>query len=74
MNKNELINIDLNEYDYQCSDGCCTNYGTITTVNGKELECHNQDASTIVKQVLEHLGYTNVKVTNSYNGEIISKV
>jgi len=51
------IKIELNDYDYNCSDGCCTNYGTVTKVNGVELSCHNQDAGTIVQQILEHLGY-----------------
>ena len=51
------IKIELKDYWYQCGDGCCDNYGTITKVDGEELECHNQDAGTIVKQILEHLGY-----------------
>jgi hypothetical protein len=32
-------------------------------VNGVELECHNTDTETIVRQILEHLGY---KVTIEY--------
>jgi len=51
------IQISLSDYYYDCADGCCTNYGTITKVNGVELECHNQDTETIVIQILEHLGY-----------------
>lgn len=53
----QQIKITLTEYGYSCGDGCCYNYGTITTVNGTELPCHNQDAPTIVRQILEHLGY-----------------
>ena len=52
-----VLKIKLHEYAYQCGDGCCYNYGTITTVNDIELPCHNQDAETILRQVLEHLGY-----------------
>ena len=52
-----VLKIKLNEYGYHCGDGCCYNYGTITTVNDIELPCHNQDAGTILQQVLEHLGY-----------------
>jgi hypothetical protein len=51
------LNITLEDYDSTCFDGCCYNYGTITTVNGVELECHNQDTESIVRQILEHLGY-----------------
>lgn len=38
-----VLKINLTEYGYSCGDGCCYNYGTITTVNGVELPCHNQD-------------------------------
>jgi hypothetical protein len=63
-----ILNIQLNEYNHQCGDGCCDIYGTITTINGVELSCHNQDTYTIVKQILEHLGY-EVEITETYNGE-----
>jgi len=58
------LNIQLDEYWNKCSDGCCDYYGTITTINGVELECHNQDAYTMIKQILEHLGYDG-KITIS---------
>ena len=60
------IKIDLHEYAYNCSDGCCFNYGTITTVNGVELSAHNQDVETILRQVLEHLGYS-VEIETTYD-------
>ena len=55
MIKKENIKIELLEYTYDCADGCCTNYGTITKINGVELECHNQDTETILSQILKHL-------------------
>ena len=65
METNKL-NISLAEYTYTCGDGCCTDFGTVTTVNGVELPCHNQDAETILRQVLEHLGY-EVDIESSYD-------
>ena len=62
------VKIELDEYYYSCGDGCCTNYGTTTTVNGKELDCHNQDVGTILKGVLEELGYS-VEIIETYNGK-----
>lgn len=53
----EKLKINLTEYNYNCTDGCCTHYGTITKVNDVELPLHNQDVGTILKQVLEHLNY-----------------
>lgn len=61
------LEIILNDYCHDCSDGCCTTYGTVTTINGVELDCHNQDAETIVKQILEHLGY-KVNIKTIHNG------
>ena len=55
--KKTKLTITLEDYDYNCADGCCNNYGTITTCNGVQLECHNSDTKTIVQQILEHLGY-----------------
>lgn len=52
-----VLKIQIEDYDYKCGDGCCDHYGTVTTVNGIELPCHNQDVETILRQVLEHLGY-----------------
>lgn len=62
------IKIELDEWFYTCGDGCCTEYGTTTKVNGEEMPLINQDAGTIVKMVLEHLGY-EVELINTYNGE-----
>ncbi len=68
MPSKKKIKIELKEYAYHCGDGCCFNYGTITKVNGEELPCHNQDAATIVKQILEHLGY-EVDIDEQYDFE-----
>lgn len=64
----EKLLIELNEYSTTCGDGCCYDYGTITTVNGVELPFHNQDTGTIIEQILKHLGY-DVEVKLTYNGE-----
>jgi len=62
------VKVELNEYYYHCTDGCCTDYGTETKVNGKELNLHNQDTATILQQVLEELGY-EVEIIETYNGD-----
>jgi len=64
----EKLTIELNEYNYECSDGCCTNYGTIVKVNGAEMPFHNQDTRTIVEEILQHLGY-EVEIIETFNGE-----
>jgi len=56
----DKIIIELEDYDYTCGDGCCYEYGTIVRVNGEELPFRNDDRETILKQVLEHLGYNAV--------------
>ena len=66
MIEKKKVKISLHEYLYHCGDGCCTDYGTVTTVNGVELEFNNQDTSTILTKVLEHLGY-EVEIEQTYD-------
>lgn len=61
MENKELI-IELDSWDHACGDGCCYSFGTTIKVNGEELEGQNTDTGAILKDVLTHLGYTNVKV------------
>lgn len=62
------VKIELNEYMYNCADGCCTEYGTTTKVNGEEMPLNNQDVGTILEMVLNHLGY-EVEIVETYNTE-----
>jgi len=62
------LKINLHAYSYHCGDGCCFNYGTITTVNGVELENDNDDTESILRKVLEHLGY-EVEIEETYDNE-----
>ena len=62
------IKIELDEYDYDCADGCCTNYGVVVTVNGEELTAHNSDTAMIIRNILSHMGY-DVEVVEKFNGE-----
>ena len=59
------VKIELEEYCYNCADGCCTVYGRVTKVNGKELDLHNQDSKTMIQQILIELGY-EVEITETY--------
>lgn len=51
------VKIKLEDWVYTCGDGCCTTYGTTTTVNGVELDNINEDRGTIIQKILEHLGF-----------------
>jgi hypothetical protein len=62
------IKIEIDEWVHNCSDGCCTTYGTTTKVNGEEMPLINQDVGTIVTMILEHLGY-EVELIETYNEE-----
>lgn len=61
------VKIEFEHYDYECGDGCCYEYGVITKVNGEELEFGNEDTETIVRGILERLGY-EVEITTIYDG------
>jgi hypothetical protein len=62
------LKITLTEYSTTCGDGCCEDFGTVTNVNGVELDCRNTDTVTILEQILEHLGY-DVELINEYDYE-----
>lgn len=66
--QNKTLDITINNYCYQCNDGCCSVYGIKVTVNGEELPLRNEDLYTQIEQILEHLGY-KVNITERYNGE-----
>ena len=53
MEINEII---LEEYFSSCADGCCSDYGTIVTVNGVELESRDLSTEVILCEVLKALG------------------
>jgi hypothetical protein len=59
------VEITFRHYDHSCADGCCSDYGIITTVNGEELDFRNMDTETIVQGILEKLGY-EVTIENIY--------
>jgi hypothetical protein len=61
------VKIEFEEYGGYCGDGCCYDYGTITRVNDEALHLHNEDTETIVKGILEKLGY-EVEITTIYDG------
>lgn len=62
------LTIELHQWSYDCADGCCTNYGTTTKVNGVEMPSQNEDAATILHEVLTHLGY-NVEIKQTYSND-----
>lgn len=61
------VEITFKSWDYHCSDGCCSEYGTSILLNGKEVEHHDNeqhdnrflgdDAESALKSVLKALGY-----------------
>lgn len=59
------VKIEFEEYGSYCGDGYY--YGTITRVNNEALDLHNQDTETIVKGILEKLGY-EVEIKTIYDG------
>ena len=71
-----MVKIELRNWHYQCSDGCCDNYGTYLYLNGKQLEHPDpeqydnkylgEDVPTALMAVLKELGYS-VQIENTYD-------
>jgi hypothetical protein len=51
-----FLKIEIEDWDYNCGDGCCYEWGSTVTVNGVKLET-NGLADDFLRKVLEHLGY-----------------
>ena len=67
MNK-EKLKIEIDDYWYDCADGCCTYTGTTVKINGVELSTDSSNVQDIVEDILQHLGY-KVEVIKTYNGK-----
>jgi ABC-type proline/glycine betaine transport system substrate-binding protein len=64
----EKLTINLKNYSLTCGDGCCTECGTITEINGEVLPNCNTDTMSILEQILTHLGY-DVEITEEFDCE-----
>ena len=52
------LNIEFEDWHYQCGDKCCDNYGTDIYLNDKKLdEQYAEDSKNALKAVLNELGY-----------------
>lgn len=51
------LKIKIEDWDYHCSDGCCSEYGTQIMVNDVVVSDGYCDASIALEKVLTHLGY-----------------
>ena len=58
------VDITIKHYNNSCGDGCCLDYGTITEVNGEQV-VDSEDIETIVRRILEKLGY-EVEIESIY--------
>lgn len=61
-------NIEFKEWMHTCADGCCTDYGINTFVNGVELDTINEDLETVTEHILTELGY-KVTTNRTYHGD-----
>lgn len=51
-----MLKIEFKEWDYECADKCCHDYGTSFIVNGKELTRYaDNNVEEVVKLLLESL-------------------
>ena len=51
-----FLKIEIEDWDSNCGDGCCYEWGTIVRVNGIEINTTGL-ADDMLRTVLEHLGH-----------------
>ena len=50
------MKIETKDYHWECGDGCCTEYGTILYIDGKEVEDRRfMNAGDAYRYILEEL-------------------
>ena len=57
-NKPSVLNIDFNDWNHTCADGCCYTFGCDIYLDGVQLnEQHAEDSANALTVVLKELGY-----------------
>lgn len=60
--------ISIRHWDWECGDGCCSDYGTDVHVNGFRLiYADGENVESVLDSVLEFLGYDNVNIEDEYD-------
>ena len=67
------IKVSKRPYDYECGDGCCSEYGETWSVDGVEV-AHGPCDDNRLQQLLKHLGYNARIVNENEDGEEICEL
>lgn len=67
--KNGERELIITPYHYECSDGCCDEYGSTIYVNGFDLNCDIEDFGSVIEGLMEFLRVENVSVNYEYENE-----
>jgi hypothetical protein len=62
------VDIEFKDWIYTCTDGCCTDYGTNTFLNGVELDIVSEDLEIVTEKIFTELGY-KVTTNRTYHGD-----
>ena len=62
--------IVIEHWDWECGDGCCSDYGTSVYVNDfKLIHADGSNVESVLSEVLEFLGYEHVHIEEKYDDE-----
>ena len=67
------IKVSRRPYDYECGDGCCSEYGETWSVDGVEV-AHGPCDDNRLQQLLKHLGYDARIVNENEDGEEVCEL
>ena len=67
--KTKDITITFNEWEHECADGCCYDYGTELYVDGEMITTQAEhNVEDTIWNLLTHLGY-NVTIERKFDTE-----
>ena len=60
--------ISIRHWDWECGDGCCSDYGTDVYVNDfKLVHADGSNTESTLDAMLDFLGYDNVQIEETYD-------
>ena len=59
--------IVFDHWDWECGDGCCSEYGINVYVNDYNLGVDGSDTESTLKAMFEFLGYEDVHIEDKYD-------
>jgi hypothetical protein len=60
--KGEKMNIELRNWEWECGDKCCYDWGTKLIIDGNKLLNDTSNDEDVIRAILEYVGITDFSI------------